>query len=407
MSSRAVQLKVDVQDDIFSVACSPTDISDKDFDLILYGATGFTGRLAAEYLAQGLAEAPRWAIGGRNETELSVLSAELGAGNPAGGPPVLVADLQDATALRALTARARVVLTFAGPYEKYGAESLVQAALDTCTHYVDITGETFWKAMVLQRFGMAAEARGVALVQSAGLDSLPADLLAMLAAEEVAADGQGGPTEVAVMWRRMNGMASGGTIASGVYSATHHGQFRDPYILAPKADQALPEAALKLFPEAHVHYDMSVVDVPVVIRSMSLRFPGTPVSFSEDQSTSAGEEFSKFVRDPRMLTDPPKQNLRPGEGPPRWVVESGSFSGEARARRASDGRQAGISLEARGDPGYGACAKMSVELALGLAKDSPVAVGYTTPSLALGAGQLKARLARVEGGTFMKFNAAT
>lgn len=385
-----------------SEACDATLRNDKEFDLIVYGATGFTGKLAAKYLSSGLPGAPRWAVGGRKRGELANLSAELAARGPKLGPSIFVADLQDLNALQEMTQRARVVLTYAGPYEEYGGENLIKAALSTCTNYVDITGETAWKVQMLQKYSDEAQARGLVVVQSAGLDSLPADLVSMLAAEEVAADGKGPPTEVAVFWSKGNGLASGGTLASGIYQATHHLP-SGLYDLAPGATQVSPKQAVALFDEEHFPYAMSQIDIPVIHRSMSLRFPGAGISVSEDTGASYRANLATFLADPRLLTEPPASNPKPGEGPPEWMLEEGSFANEARARRASDGHTAAIRLDGANDPGYQACAKFSVEFSLGLARAGPAVFGFPTPSLALGPSKLRDILEEADGGRLMNF----
>jgi len=313
------------------------------------------------------------------------------------------ADLGDYDSLLAMARKAKVVLTYVGPYEEFGGEHLIRAALDACTHYVDITGETPWKLDMLGRYEKEAQDRGVVVVQSAGLDSLPADLAASLAAESLASDDEGPPTEVAVMWEKLNGWVSAGTLHSGMYSATHHAPTND-YSLAPGMKQTPKWAAQFLFPELHLPYPMSFVDTPTLVRSMHLMFPKASVSVTEDMAPSVAAHFAVFAADPRMVLDSPIVSTALGKGPPEWMMAKGSFALEGRARRAASGRVAGVRVEGRGDPGYGACAKYSVELALGLAQPGGAAgAGFLTPALALGPRKLRQRLEAAEHGRLFRF----
>jgi len=301
-----------------------------------------------------------------------------------------------------MTRRARAVLTYAGPYGEYGGENLIKAALSTCTHYVDITGEVNWKRQMLEKYEQDAQARGVAVVQSAGFDSLPPDLLAMLVAEKVAADGQGPPTEVAVMWTKMNGGVSGGTTASAAYEQSHY-SLPGPYDLSPGAKEVSPLSAALLFIGPQLPYFMSITDVPVMHRSMSLRFPEAGISVSESSGAVMLANSAAWKADPRWKSDPPPDDPQPGQGPPEWMLKAGSYAAEARAKRAADGHMAAIQLDGAGDGGYQACAQFSVELALGLAREGPAIVGFPTPSLALGATRLREILELADGGRLMNF----
>ena len=135
----------------------------RDFDIIIYGATGFTGRQAARYLSTYSQQHPeanlRLALAGRNRDKLEGVRVELGP--EFAELPLLVADAIDPDALRTLTERTRVVLTTAGPYAKYG-EALVRACVENSTHYVDITGETPWVRHLIDTYHGRALRKGVA-----------------------------------------------------------------------------------------------------------------------------------------------------------------------------------------------------------------------------------------------------
>jgi len=397
-----------------SAACTAESLSSKDLDLVIFGAYGFTGSLSAEYLGQGHPENPQWAIAGRKEDELKALFDTL----PNKPQASIVADLDNATSLDALTARTKVVLTYAGPYEHYGGEALIKSAIEGCAHYVDITGENHWKKSMMSKYGKLAKERGVSIVQSAGFDSMPADLMGMLAAESFASARNEPPDGVLAVFTKKNGWMSGGTKASGVYSTAAHGLATlDPYFLLP---ESAPECHVDTSPDGMegFGYDPHLqatlrqassgsIDGPVLRRSLRVRFPSSCIHAGVCQTAEVETSGAEFFADPRMLTDPPPSPLTmlPGDGPPRWMQEDGSFALHGVARGDSTPNQSCATLNVMGDPGYFATARMSTELALGLALDSPQR-GYQTPSLALGAKNLKARLEKVlhlDGGKAFTF----
>merc|ERR1712079_819467 len=160
------------------------------------------------------------------------MKSRLGSNNP--NLESIVVGLKNAAGLLRMAKRARTILNFAGPYEKIGSEALIRAALEGCAHYVDISTETFWKAEMLNKYASTADARGVALVQSAGFASLAADFLAMSAIQDVVKAQQEPPSNVMVVWTRYNDGLSGGQSASAQYELLRHGHVNDPYILAPE-----------------------------------------------------------------------------------------------------------------------------------------------------------------------------
>lgn len=142
----------------------------REFDLIVYGATGFTGRLVAEYLAQRYGDGSvNWAMAGRSLTKLEQIRDEIGA--PA-STPLIAANADDPAALRAMTARAKVVISTVGPYQLYGND-LVAACVETGTGYVDLCGEPNWMHDIIARHDAAAKASGARIVLSCGFDSIP------------------------------------------------------------------------------------------------------------------------------------------------------------------------------------------------------------------------------------------
>ncbi|MCC7248436.1 MAG: saccharopine dehydrogenase NADP-binding domain-containing protein, partial [Lysobacter sp.] len=155
---------------------------DKSFDIIVFGATGFTGRLVAEYLNKtyGVGGAVRWAMAGRSAAKLAEVRDALGI---SADLPLLVADANDATALADLVAKTRVVLTTVGPYQRFG-EPLIRACAAAGTDYVDLCGEPAWMAKMIPELQPIAQASGARIVFSCGFDSSPFDLGVLFAQQE-------------------------------------------------------------------------------------------------------------------------------------------------------------------------------------------------------------------------------
>src|SRR5437868_2161170 len=143
----------------------------REFDVIVYGASGFTGRLVADYKQRsyGAGSNVTWAMAGRDVAKLEGIKAEIGA-----SAPIIAANARDAASLEALAKRAKVVLTTVGPYQLYG-EPLVAACVNASTHYVDLCGEPNWMAEMIAKYGDAAKASGARIVFSCGFDSIPFD----------------------------------------------------------------------------------------------------------------------------------------------------------------------------------------------------------------------------------------
>ena len=164
----------------------------RELDLVIFGATGFAGRLVAEYLAERHANSDlRWAIGGRTLTKLEAVRAEIAADHPhVAALPLIVADSDDPDSLAAMAARATVVCTTVGPYAKYGA-TLVAACIAAGTHYCDLTGEPQFIRRMIDAHHDDAVAAGVRIVHCCGFDSIPSDI-GVFALQEalIARDGQ-------------------------------------------------------------------------------------------------------------------------------------------------------------------------------------------------------------------------
>ncbi|MEE4300100.1 MAG: saccharopine dehydrogenase NADP-binding domain-containing protein, partial [Pseudomonadales bacterium] len=202
-------------------------MSDREFDVVVYGASGYTGRLVAEYLTGRCAGGldAKWAMAGRNAEKLAAVRAEIGA--PA-DTPLVVADASDPASVKAMAERTRVVLTTVGPYQLYGAE-VVAACAEAGTDYVDLCGEVPFMRATLDAHEARARETGARIVFSAGFDSVPFDLGVFFLQEQAKARFGHPLSRVKGRVRSMNGTFSGGTLASG--QATMEAAMKDPQVL--------------------------------------------------------------------------------------------------------------------------------------------------------------------------------
>src|SRR5947209_554620 len=182
-------------------------MADREYDIVVFGATGFTGALTAEYLARHAPSTTRWALAGRNAEKLAAVRDRLGLDDL----PVLHADVEDAKSVAELARLSRVVITTVGPYIKYG-EPLVAACADAGTDYVDLTGEPEFVDVMYVRHHARATETGARLVHACGFDSIPHDLGAYFTVQQLP---EGVPIEVEG-FVRVGGDFSGGTFASAV-----------------------------------------------------------------------------------------------------------------------------------------------------------------------------------------------
>ncbi|MEQ1570023.1 MAG: saccharopine dehydrogenase NADP-binding domain-containing protein, partial [Myxococcota bacterium] len=208
-------------------------MTERPFDVVLYGATGFTGRQTVAYFAAHAPPGLRWAVAGRSADKLAAV---------AGGRPVVVADALDRPAIDALAAQARVVLTTAGPFAQYG-DPLVDACVAHHTDYVDITGETAWVRRVIDRHHARAAADGTRIVPFCGYDSVPSDLGALMVVEWIRSS-WGQPTVRVLGAFSARGGFNGGTIAT-VFAQTEAGlaEIADPVLLCPDLHRTAAERA--------------------------------------------------------------------------------------------------------------------------------------------------------------------
>ena len=295
---------------------------DRDFDVIVYGASGFTGQLVAEYLnaRYGAGGELRWAIAGRNADKLRATAAESGLPDSI---PILTADSDDSDALDAMVRRARVVLTTVGPYQLYGSK-LLRACVQAGTDYVDLCGEPNWMRQMIDEHAAAARESGARIVFSCGFDSIPFDL-GVFYLQQVARDRFGATLgDVKGRVRAMQGHASGGTVAS--MKATMAAAARDPgvaellknpYCLAPDATPvAQPDSFKPQFDEDlgswAAPFVMATINMPNVHRSNALlgNAYGDDFTYSEMVMTGPGDKGEAAAR--AMAKAPAARSRRRG-----------------------------------------------------------------------------------------------
>jgi len=383
---------------------------DTEFELILFGATGFTGRLVAEYLVKKR-PAIRWALAGRSRDKLERVRDELSAMEPSAKElPLVVGDSQDRAAMEALARRTRVVCTTAGPYALYGSE-LLGACAEQGTDYCDLTGETHWVRKMIDAHHARAVETGARIVPSCGFDSIPSDLGVLLLHEHLAARGKR-LAEVQYRVLRMKGGPSGGTIASGLDTAARMGDptvrrvLADPYGLNPEGLRGGAEERDSLRPRRDPEtgrwlapFFMAMVNTRVVRRTNALLDFAYGRDFHYEETVDVGAGLAGLTRAAATSTGltlsglmafAPVRKLAtrflpaPGEGPSREQRENGSFEIELLGR-GTEGERLRARVGARQDPGYGATSWMLAESALCLAGDElPRRGGLLTPASCMG-----------------------
>ncbi|WP_432770270.1 MAG: saccharopine dehydrogenase [Sphingopyxis sp.] len=382
----------------------------REFDIIIYGATGFTGRLVAEYLTQhyaGRADAPSWAMAGRSAAKLAEVRDLIGAPKDT---PLIVADAADPASLDAMAARTTVVLTTVGPYQLYGNE-LVAACVKAGTAYADLCGEPGWMREMIDTHESAAKAAGARITFSCGFDSIPFDLgVLFLQAEAVRRHGKPAP-RVKGRVRKMAGGASGGTIAS--LTETMKAIARKPSLaLLLKSSFALtpgfegPHQPTGLMPEYDsatgtwtAPFVMAAINTKNVHRTNFLlgHAWGADLVYDEMVMTTIGDAGKAMAEAMAKANPFGDSKLKPGEGPSAEERENGFydilFVGEY-----PDGTVVRASVQGDRDPGYGSTSKMLAETGMALLANTGGG-GVWTPGALLG-DALITRLTQHAGLTF-------
>jgi short subunit dehydrogenase-like uncharacterized protein len=372
-------------------------MSSSKFDIVVYGATGFTGQLVAEYLAahykgdSGL----KWAMAGRSKDKLAAVRDAIGAPSDT---PLIVADAGDPASLKAMVDRTKSVVTTVGPYLLYGNE-LVAACAASGTDYFDLCGETPWMRRTIDAHQTAAQRSGARIMFSCGYDSLPFEL-GVFCCQEAAKKQFGAPvSRVKGRIRAMKGTFSGGTAASGraLFEAAAKDQsilalMRDPFSLTPDFQgPKQPPGNKPMFDDdlqAWVTpFFMANINTRNVHRSnMLMGFPyGRDFVYDEMQITGPGAEGEALARSIQAANNKMATSAvpKPGEGPSKEERENGSYD-LLFVGVAPDGRQVRASVKGDRDPGYGSTSKMISECAICLLRDTPdVPGGIWTPGAAM------------------------
>lgn len=369
----------------------------REFDLIVYGATGYTGRLVAEYLARQYAGdlSLKWAMAGRSQQKLKDIRAEIGA---APSTPLVSADADDAASLLAMCRRTKCVITTVGPYQLYG-ERLLAACAEAGTDYVDLCGEPAWMRAMIDKYDAAAKRSGARIVFSCGFDSIPFDLGVYFLQEEARKEFGEPCREIKGRVRAMKGKFSGGTAAS--LKATMAAAFKDPSIiellkspfaLTPGFEGARqPSASKPMIDEALgawvAPFIMAPINTKNVHRSnLLMNHPyGKDFLYSEMMITGPGDQGEKIAKavaaDTSLMGD---DAPKPGEGPTREERDTGFydilFIGET-----ARGDKIRAHCKGDRDPGYGSTSKMIAESAICLVRDkTDTPGGVWTPAAAMG-----------------------
>lgn len=373
---------------------------DRTYDFVLFGATGFTGRLTAEYLAEHAPPGARWALAGRDQAKLEAVRERLTAVNEACADlPLLRADAADPASLREIAESARVVITTVGPYLKYG-EPLVAACARAGTDYVDLTGEPSFVDLMYLRYHDEAVRTGARLVHACGFDSIPYDLGAYFTVKQLP---EGSPLHVEG-FVRLHGDMSGGTLHSAVGVMADMRTMRRLARERRRVERLPAGRRVRIsrrpVPRTRIGgyaLPLPTLDPLIVARSaaavdrygpdfsyghyLAVRRPTTAVGLIAGSAATVA--LAQLPQTRALLL----KYRSPGEGPGpqqrarHWfkVTFVGEVTGGVNAGRRV------VTEVSGGDPGYGETAKMLAESALCLAYDDlPQTAGQVTTVAAMG-----------------------
>jgi short subunit dehydrogenase-like uncharacterized protein len=377
----------------------------RPYDIVLFGATGFTGALTAEYLARNAPNDCRWALAGRNRAKLEAVRSRLAEIDPAFAElPLLHADVTDLASLASVAQSARVVITTVGPYIEYG-EPLVAACAEAGTDYVDLTGEPEFVDRMYVNHHARAQQTGARIVHACGLDSIPHDLGAWFTVQQLP---EGVPLRVRGMFRA-GGRLSGGTFASAMTAFSRGRQLKQA-VAERRRVEPRPEGRKVRATARPPHRDpdsgMWLVPLPTIDPLVVKRSAAALERYGPDFEYA---HYAAVKRLPVVVGGiagvgalvaaaqvPPLRRflmnrVPQGEGPSEEVREKSwfrmRFVGEGGGRRV-------VTEVSGGDPGYGETAKMLAESALCLAfDDNPRISGNVTTAVAMG-GNLVDRLVK-------------
>ena len=354
----------------------------KDIDIVIYGATGFTGQLCVKYF-QSLDLDIKWAIAGRNLSKL-----ENVASNFSPNVEILVADSDDEKALTDICSRSKVVLSTAGPFHRYGSK-LVAACIENDTHYVDITGENFWVKGLIEKHHIEAARRGIRIIPSCGFDSIPSDIGTFFAVKST-----NKPIKRVDSFHSWKGEASGGTIETmfAMGDLNLGKEIRDPFLLNPEGSYTSEQKELSsdIF-SISKNKDLNAWSGPFIMAGANTRVVRRSEALLTQRQESYGNNFvyqeHSFHKSwgkafssalglglvGLTLISPIRKTVRsflrkPGEGPSLEVQENGWFDCKYLVE-SEDGQKSLYRMFGKGDPGYKVTSKFVAECALSLLED--------------------------------------
>ena len=388
--------------------------SDTPYDLVVFGATSFVGKILSRYLLEtcGTDKGTKWAIAGRSPQKLEALKAELGAG--AESLPVITADAADDQALTTLCQQTRVVISTVGPYALYG-EPLIKACVENGTDYCDLAGEVQWIGRMIRRYEDQAKQSGARIVHCCGFDSIPSDM-GVWFLQNQAEDVFGEPCQnVRMRVKVAKGGLSGGTFASMINIAKEAAadpalrkELANPFSLCPPEHRSQTrQPSLKSaefdrdFKTWLAPFVMGAINTRVVHRSNALQQARYGQEFTYDEAIMSGRGLKGRViaygiaaalgafftasafRPTRWLVE--KLVPAPGQGPSPEDQEKGFYDIRFIGRTADD-KVVITKVTGDRDPGYGSTGKMLGQAGLCLAFDLPEnqSGGFWTPSSLLG-----------------------
>ncbi|KAJ3177493.1 hypothetical protein HDU85_005860 [Gaertneriomyces sp. JEL0708] len=385
--------------------------ANRPYDVVVWGATGFTGRLIAEYLAKNGPKDLKFAIAGRSKTKLDDVRQDLKS-TTGKDLPMIIADSHDEESLDKMTKQAKVIITTVGPFLEHG-EPLVASCVKNKTDYVDSTGEPPFIKNIIDKYHDQATKDETLIVPSCGFDSIPSDLGTLLAVEYFAKKNKK-TKAVRMSVDDFAGTASGGTVASllGVLQNTSYREqlkcFTDPYYLAPDSEGKGPDSArptmFRWDPKYQTYWVMEATNSRYVRRSNGLLNNAYGPEFTYAESVAAPSFLSAgastvgtMVAGAALLLPPvqwvakwaAEKFIPQGSGPNKEAREAGYFVCKV-VGEAEDGEKVLVTVKGVQDPGYGETSKMMAESGLALALERQK-VG--TKSAGVFGGQIKGGVA--------------
>ena len=371
---------------------------DKKFDIIIYGATGFTGSLGAKYMDKYSNEF-KWAIAGRDSNKLEKLQNEI-----PGKPEIVIADANNEQALIKLTASTKVVASYAGPFNKY-SNLLVKACVETGTHYVDITGEAIWVRDLIDNYHQRCIDNKIKIIPACGYDSIPSDLGTYFTAKQV-----NEPLKSIFAYHNMSGGVSGGTIESAFtmrdFKSKH--KMGHPFLLNPEGSYSKNQKLLsKDYFSIKKNKKLNKWVIPFVMAITNTRPVRRSAALMEAKQQSYGPDFvyNEFQMVNKysvalittvslavlgMIIVSPFRNFlrkffpKPGTGPNEKTRNNGWYEALFVAKTTKN-QEYVYRMYGKGDPGYKSTSMFLVESAISLLNNSDIGeYGVLTPATGLG-----------------------